>query len=158
MDITFQTLLPAFGLGLLGFVEPCTLGAHVLFLEGQRHRPAAQRMSAALVFLMARIVVMGGFGGLVVLLGQRLVGVQTGMWLVFGAVYLSLGTAICQRRAKNRPRGGAKPGQLRGGKRHDALACPIAGAWHGALARGANSSGEDQVAATAFRARLWPSR
>ena len=64
----------------------------------------------------------------------------------------------CQRRAKNRPRGGAKPGQRRGGKRHDAPACPVAGAWHGALARGANSSGEDQVRATAFRARLWPSR
>ncbi|MGX9857572.1 hypothetical protein ACR03S_19470 (plasmid) [Limimaricola variabilis] len=111
MEITFQMLLPAFGLGLLGFVEPCTLGAHALFLEGQRRRPAAQRLSAALVFLLARVVVMGGFGGLVVLLGQRLIGVQTGMWLVFGAVYLGLGAAILSRRDRAlRRRVGLAPG------------------------------------------------
>ncbi|EYD71455.1 hypothetical protein Lokhon_03104 [Limimaricola hongkongensis DSM 17492] len=47
-----------------------------------------------MVFLLARLVVMGGFGGLIVVLGQRLIGVQTGMWLVFGAIYLGLGIAI----------------------------------------------------------------
>ena len=94
MEITDQTLLLAFGLGLLGFVEPCTIGAHMLFLAGQRVRTMGQRIGAALVFLLARLVVMGGFGGLIVLLGQRLIGVQTGAWLVFGAIYLGLGLAI----------------------------------------------------------------
>tara|TARA_R110002124_G_scaffold237353_1_gene402621 strand:+ start:6822 stop:7490 length:669 start_codon:yes stop_codon:yes gene_type:complete len=94
MDLTYQTLLLAFGLGLLGFVEPCTIGAHMLFLGGQRSRPMGQRLAAASVFLLARLVVMGGFGGMIVFLGQRLIGVQTGAWLVFGAVYLSLGLAI----------------------------------------------------------------
>lgn len=37
---------------------------------------------------------MGGFGGLIVIVGQRLIGVQTGAWLAFGAVYLCLGAAI----------------------------------------------------------------
>jgi len=37
---------------------------------------------------------MGGFGGPIVLLGQRLISVQTGMWLVFGAIYLGVGIAI----------------------------------------------------------------
>lgn len=64
----------------------------------------------------------------------------------------------CQRRSKNRPRGGAKPGQWRGAKRHGACAPQIAGACHGALARRANSAMCDQVAAWAFRARLWPRR
>lgn len=94
MDITDQTLLLAFGLGLLGFVEPCTIGAHMLFLGGQRNRPMGQRLGAAFVFLLARLIVMGGFGGLIVVLGQRLIGVQTGAWLIFGAVYLGLGFAI----------------------------------------------------------------
>jgi cytochrome c-type biogenesis protein len=94
MDITTQTMLLAFGLGLLGFVEPCTIGAHMLFLGGQRGRPISARLGAASVFLLARLVVMGGFGGLIVTLGQRLIGVQTGTWLVFGTIYLGLGLAI----------------------------------------------------------------
>ena len=53
-----------------------------------------QRISAALIFLLARLVVMAGFGGLIVVLGQRLIGVQTGAWLVFGGIYLGLGFAI----------------------------------------------------------------
>jgi transposase InsO family protein len=65
---------------------------------------------------------------------------------------------ICQRRSKNRPRGGAKPGHWRRAKRHGARAPHIAGACHGALARRANPATGDQVAASAFRARLWPSR
>ncbi|MGR3724410.1 hypothetical protein LGT41_0015485 [Abyssibius alkaniclasticus] len=94
MDITAQALLLAFGLGLLGFVEPCTIGAHMLFLGGQKKRRLGKRLSAALTFLLARLVVMGGFGGLIVMLGQRLIGVQTGAWLVFGALYLALGLLI----------------------------------------------------------------
>lgn len=94
MDITTQTLLLAFGLGLLGFIEPCTIGAHILFLGGQRSRPLRERFGAAVIFLLARLVVMGGFGGMIVVLGQRLIGAQTGAWLVFGAIYLGLGLAI----------------------------------------------------------------
>ena len=94
MDITDQTLLLAYGLGLLGFVEPCTIGAHMLFLGSQRTRPMGQRLSAALIFLLARLAVMGGFGGMIVVLGQRLIGLQTGAWLIFGAIYLGLGATI----------------------------------------------------------------
>lgn len=94
MDITDQSILLALGLGLLGFVEPCTIGGHMLFLSTQQGRSLRHRLGAALVFLLARLVIMGGFGGLIVLLGQRLIGVQTGMWLVFGAIYLGLGIAI----------------------------------------------------------------
>ena len=69
-----------------------------------------------------------------------------------------IGNAVkfwCQRRRQNRPRGGAKVGQWRGTKRHGACAPQIAGACHGALARRASSARCDQVAAWAFRARLW---
>ena len=90
MDLTYQALLLAFGLGLLGFIEPCTIGAHMLFLGGQRARPLGRRLGAAMTFLLARLVVMGGFGGMIVVLGQRLIGVQTGAWLIFGAIYLCL--------------------------------------------------------------------
>lgn len=89
-----NTLLLAFGLGLLGFVEPCTIGAHMIFLEAQRSRPLSKRLSAAIVFLLARLVVMAGFGGLIAVIGQKLIGVQTGFWLAFGVMYLFLGAAL----------------------------------------------------------------
>ena len=47
-----------------------------------------------MAFLFARLIVMGGFGGLIVVVGQRLIGVQTGSWLIFGTIYLGLGLAI----------------------------------------------------------------
>lgn len=64
----------------------------------------------------------------------------------------------CQRRSKIRPGGGAKPGQWRSAKRHGARAPEVAGACHGALARRANLGVGRQLAASALRARLWPSR
>ncbi len=91
MDITAQTLLLAFGLGLLGFVEPCTVGTHMLFIGGQTDRPMKARVGRLATFATARLVVMGGFGGGVVFVGQRMINAQTGAWLVFGAVYLALG-------------------------------------------------------------------
>jgi len=91
MDLTVSSFLLAFGLGLLGFIEPCTIGAHMLFLDTQRRRSARSRAIAATVFLLARLFVMGGFGGIIVVLGQRLIGAQTTAWLIFGLIYLAVG-------------------------------------------------------------------
>lgn len=97
MEITYQTLLLAFGLGLLGFIEPCTIGAHMLFLGSQQQRPLAQRLGAALVFLLTRLVVMSVFGGAIVYAGQRLISVQTTAWLIFGVIYFALGVTYAFR-------------------------------------------------------------
>lgn len=94
MELTASQFALAAGLGLLGFVEPCTIGAHLLFLDAQRERPVQARAQAAGVFLLSRMLVMGGFGGLIVLAGQRLIAVQTGFWLLFGLVYLAIGVSF----------------------------------------------------------------
>lgn len=91
MDLTVAQFALALGLGLFGFIEPCTIGLHLLFLDAQRDRLLAERARAMLVFLAARVMVMGGFGDLIVLAGQRLLGVQTGVWLLFGLIYLAIG-------------------------------------------------------------------
>jgi len=75
--LKFYLLPLALGLGLLGFVEPCTIGAYMLFLGAQSARPMPARFAAAVAFMLARIIVMGGFGGLIVMLGHRLIGAQT---------------------------------------------------------------------------------
>lgn len=95
MELTVSTLSLALGLGFLGFIEPCTIGAHMLFLDGgQRERAMRTRLSSAAVFVLARLLVMGGFGGAIVMPGQRLIGVQTSAWLIFGAIYLTIGAAF----------------------------------------------------------------
>ncbi|MBL4740920.1 MAG: sulfite exporter TauE/SafE family protein [Sneathiella sp.] len=100
MDFTFQTfiLLPI-GLGLLGFIEPCTIGGHLLFLGTQEDRGPGDKIKAAFIFVAARTVVVGLIGALIAFLGQSLISVQTGFWLVFGLIYLAIGLLYLSGRA-----------------------------------------------------------
>ncbi len=96
----FETLiLLPIGLGLLGFVEPCTIGGHLVFLNTQEGRSRRGKVEAVLVFLTARTLVMGLFGAVIASLGALLISVQTGMWLVFGTIYLLVGLAFMAGRA-----------------------------------------------------------
>lgn len=100
MDLTLTTLilLPV-GLGLLGFVEPCTIGSHMVFLSTQEQRRTDERAMALLAFVSTRVLVSGLFGAAIVFAGQRLIGVQTGLWLVFGTAYLAIGLTFLLGRA-----------------------------------------------------------
>ena len=88
------TLLLPIGLGLFGFIEPCTIGAHLVFLGSQEGRSPSARGGAFAIFLFVRTCVMACFGVLVTLLGSVLIEVQTGMWLVFGAAYMMIGVLL----------------------------------------------------------------
>ncbi len=95
MDLPLQILiLLPIGLGLLGFIEPCTIGGHLLFLDSQKSRSQPEKISAVLIFVAMRSLVAGLFGGLIAFAGQWLIGVQTGIWLVFGSIYLAVGLAF----------------------------------------------------------------
>lgn len=84
----------AFGLGLLGFIEPCSLGAHGVFLGQLREKNRAARLRETLKFSLTRSVVLGLFGLGIALLGGAIFSVQKGFWLVLGLLYLALGVAI----------------------------------------------------------------
>ena len=100
MDINLFTLvlLPV-GLGLLGFVEPCTIGGHLLFLDTQKSRDRSQKIGAVAVFIAVRAIVAGLFGAFIAFLGQKLIAAQAGIWLVFGILYLLVGIAFVIGRA-----------------------------------------------------------
>ncbi len=100
MDLPFQTLiLLPIGLGLLGFVEPCTIGGHLLFLDTQNERTRVEKINAVGVFVAVRSIVAGLFGAVIAFIGQKLIGLQTGLWLVFGSVYLAIGLAFVAGKA-----------------------------------------------------------
>ena len=95
MDLTLHTLiLLPIGLGLLGFIEPCTIGGHLLFLDTQIPRSHLDRVNSVLIFTATRSFVAGLFGASIAFLGQHLTTVQTGIWLIFGIIYLTVGMAF----------------------------------------------------------------
>jgi cytochrome c-type biogenesis protein len=95
MEIGFVSLiLLPLGFGLIGFVEPCVIGAHLIFLTRQAERSQKARAAALIAFVSARTLVMGTLGASVGLLGQLLIGLQTGFWLVFGLLYCTIGAAF----------------------------------------------------------------
>lgn len=92
MDLSpFTLVLLPLGLGILGFLEPCTIGGHLVFLDTQVDRSTPHRVAAALMFTAARSLMMGLFGALIGLLGQTLISIQTSAWFAFGVIYLLLG-------------------------------------------------------------------
>jgi cytochrome c-type biogenesis protein len=99
VGIAGAVLVP-FGLGLLGFVEPCTIGSSLIFvkhLEGQE--PGRKRAEVAL-FALTRALVIGAFGIMAVALGSAFLGFQKGAWIGLGALYLALGILYATGRAE----------------------------------------------------------
>ncbi len=100
MEFSLQAfILIPFALGLLGFFEPCTIGGHLIFLGTQERRLRIEKINAVLVFIVMRTLVTGTFGAFITLLSHRLIGAQTGLWLVFGLLYLVIGLAYLIGRA-----------------------------------------------------------
>lgn len=91
-ELSFLAL--AFGLGLLGFVEPCSVGANGIFLGYLREKDRSTRLRETAKFALSRSVVLGLFGIGTALLGGFVFSAQKGLWLFLGLLYLALGVAI----------------------------------------------------------------
>ncbi len=91
---TLEFVLLPIGLGLLGFIEPCTIGGHLLFLETQNSRSNREKLNAVLAFVVTRSFVAGLSGAVIAFLGHKVISAQTGIWLIFGLVYLIMGVAF----------------------------------------------------------------
>lgn len=79
------------GLGLLGFIEPCSVGSSLLFLQMVEGRPAATKVMQAFVFTLTRAVVVGLLGAVAALAGTAFLGFQRSAWVGLGALYVVLG-------------------------------------------------------------------
>ncbi len=92
MEFTFfnLVLLPV-GLGLLGFVEPCSMGSTLVFIKFLESREAAGRIFHAAIFALTRALLIGVLGLLAAYLGMVFLGVQKTFWIILGAVYLAIG-------------------------------------------------------------------
>ncbi len=104
------------GLGLLGFVEPCSLGASLLFVRFLESGTATGKLLQVGSFLLARTLLIGVLGAAAVLVGQGFLGFQKAMWVVLGAAYAVLGLLHMTGRSGPLLRAfGPSPGRIGGG-------------------------------------------
>ena len=64
------------GLGLLGFIEPCSVGSSLLFIKSLENRSTSERAVQVLIFTTVRAVLMGMLGLLAVLIGSLFLAFQ----------------------------------------------------------------------------------
>jgi len=97
-DLISLLLFPL-ALGLLGFIEPCSIGSSLLFLKYIEGREAAERVAQTVLFTLTRATFMGGLGAMAALVGATVLGIQKAGWLLLGAVYVVLGVIYVMGKA-----------------------------------------------------------
>lgn len=88
--LTAHLVLPV-TLGLLGFIEPCAIGSHMVALGAVSARSRAEQAVSLLLFVLTRTVVFGLVGLIVAYIGHQFVVGQKVFWLLFGSAYVILG-------------------------------------------------------------------
>ncbi|RJQ65769.1 MAG: hypothetical protein C4519_27055 [Desulfobacteraceae bacterium] len=90
MDLINIIGLPV-ALGLFGFIEPCSIGASLVFIKYIEGKDLAHKLVQVSVFALVRASFMGGLGLTAVWIGTSFQGFQRGAWIVFGAIYVLIG-------------------------------------------------------------------
>ncbi|HEX9461988.1 MAG TPA: cytochrome c biogenesis protein CcdA [Alphaproteobacteria bacterium] len=91
-------LLPI-GLGLFGFVEPCSLGSTLVFIKVMEGYAPAARIAQVSLFALTRAVVIGLLGVIAAGVGSAFLGFQRTAWVVLGVLYLVIGVVYLIGRA-----------------------------------------------------------
>ncbi len=89
-ELTALVLLPV-ALGLFGFIEPCAIGATLLFIKTIEGATPAAKVSQVLAFTLSRTVFTGLLGIVAVLIGALFLGLQKAVWLLLGILYAVIG-------------------------------------------------------------------
>src|SRR5262249_35996571 len=87
----FDLVLLPLGLGLFGFIEPCSLGSTLVFIKVIEGRRAAAKLLEVSVFAVTRAVFIGLLGLAAALVGAAFLPFQRAAWRVLGALYAALG-------------------------------------------------------------------
>jgi cytochrome c-type biogenesis protein len=91
--------LPA-ALGLVGFVEPCSIGSSLLFLKFLEDRSAAEKVKHTVLFAATRAAFIGALGVAAVAVGGAFVSFQKSAWIALGILYALIGVLLLTGRAR----------------------------------------------------------
>jgi cytochrome c-type biogenesis protein len=90
--------IPA-GLGLVGFVEPCSIGSSLLFVKYIEGKGAGRKLAETVLFAATRALFIGVLGMAAAWLGSAFLGFQRAAWIALGGIYLAIGLLYAMRRA-----------------------------------------------------------
>jgi cytochrome c-type biogenesis protein len=90
MNIYDSILIPLI-FGLIGFVEPCSLGINIIFLNRIKGLKRVKRISETLIFSLVRgfFLALVGLSGAFV--GSKIIAIQSSFFLILGGIYILLG-------------------------------------------------------------------
>lgn len=97
--ITGLVIVPA-GLGLIGFVEPCSIGSSLVFVKYLEGRTGAAKVVETTLFALTRATFIGLLGVVAALIGAYFLDLQRGAWLLLGGAYVVLGLLVATGRAR----------------------------------------------------------
>ena len=86
-------VLPA-ALGLVGFVEPCSIGSSLLFVKYLEDKPAAEKVRQTALFAATRAAFIGALGVAAVAVGAAFVAFQKSAWVALGVIYVLIGVIL----------------------------------------------------------------
>jgi cytochrome c-type biogenesis protein len=89
-EVAASFLVPI-GLGLVGFVEPCSIGSTLLFIKLMEGKAPAVKVGQVAAFAFSRAVLIGLLGAAAAVIGAAFLGLQKAGWIVLGLVYLAIG-------------------------------------------------------------------
>ncbi len=95
-----NVVLLSVGLGLLGSIEPCSLGSTLIIVKHLEGKSAASKLAQVSMFAGTRATFIGLLGMLAVVLGTAFVGLQRGAWIALGMIYVLLGLLYVAGKAR----------------------------------------------------------
>ena len=86
------------GFGLFAFIEPCAIGATLLFIKTLEGQPARTKLTQVLTFTLARVLFTGLLGVAAVFVGAWFLGLQKIVWILVGVLYTFIGVLYLTNR------------------------------------------------------------
>jgi len=96
----FNILWLPLGLGLFGFIEPCSIGASLLFIKYIESKDTSNKVIQVSIFALVRALFMGVLGLLAIWLGTAFLGLQKSAWIFFGTIYVLFGIMYVTGRSR----------------------------------------------------------
>lgn len=90
MNIYDLLLIPLL-FGLLGFIEPCSMGLNIIFLNKINTMSRGKRLRETLLFTLVRGFFFALVGLSAAFIGSRLIVIQSSFFVILGVVYILLG-------------------------------------------------------------------
>ncbi len=90
--------LPIF-FGLMGFVEPCSIGSTLVLVKHLEGRSASEKVAQVSAFAITRAVFIGFLGILAAVVGAAFLGLQAAAWFALGVLYIAVGILYLTGRA-----------------------------------------------------------